>query len=189
MKLLISACCFLLASLAGYAQVKSIPLDKSPLDVCYFPDNYPMLKIQGKATDPLMARVIYSRPNKGDRQVFGELIAYGKLWRLGANEATEIEFFQNVKIGNDKVKKGRYTMYSIPEAGKWTVIFNKENDTWGSFGYDAKKDVAKITVPVQLAVHRAVLLTEFQPRLFGCQADAFSPARGHQSFPEVVVKM
>ena len=151
MKLLISACCFLLAALAGYAQVKTIPLDKSPLDVCYFPDNYPMLKIQGKATDPLMARVIYSRPNKGDRQVFGELIAYGKLWRLGANEATEIEFFQNVKIGNDKVKKGRYTMYSIPEAGKWTVIFNKENDTWGSFGYDAKKDVAKITVPVQLA--------------------------------------
>jgi hypothetical protein len=145
--------------LAGYAQAKAIPLDKSPLDVCYFPDNYPKLKIQGKASDPLMARVIYSRPGKDGRVVFGELIAFGKLWRLGANEATEIEFFQNVKIGNDKVKKGRYTMYTIPEAGNWTVIFNKENDTWGSYGYDAKKDIAKIIVPVQSITESVELFT------------------------------
>jgi hypothetical protein len=106
-----------------------------------------------------MARVIYSRPGKDGRVVFGELIAFGKLWRLGANEATEIEFFQNVKIGNDKVKKGRYTMYTIPEAGNWTVIFNKENDTWGSYGYDAKKDIAKITVPVQSITESVELFT------------------------------
>jgi hypothetical protein len=129
------------------------------LDVCYFPDNYPKLKIQGKATDPLMARVIYSRPGKDGRVVFGELIAFGKLWRLGANEATEIEFFQNVKIGNYNIKKGRYTMYTIPETGNWTVIFNKENDTWGSYGYDAKKDVAKITVPVQSITESVELFT------------------------------
>ena len=159
MKYLTIICCFLLASVAGYAQSKIIPLDKSPLDVCYFPENYPMLKIQGKAAEPLLARVIYSRPGKGDRVVFGELIAFGKLWRLGANEATEIEFFQNVKIGNDKVKKGRYTVYTIPEAGKWTVIFNKENDTWGSFGYDAKKDVAKVSVPVQALTDAVELFT------------------------------
>jgi hypothetical protein len=159
MKHLMTACCFFLASLAGYAQAKAIPLDKSPLDVCYFPDNYPKLKIQGKASDPLMARVIYSRPGKDGRVVFGELITFGKLWRLGANEATEIEFFQNVKIGNDKVKKGRYTMYTIPEAGNWTVIFNKENDTWGSYGYDAKKDIAKIIVPVQSIQESVELFT------------------------------
>ncbi|MEX0636375.1 MAG: DUF2911 domain-containing protein [Ferruginibacter sp.] len=149
MKHLLTVMYFLFTCLASFAQVKIIPLDKSPLDVCYFPENYPMLKIQGKAYDPLLARLIYSRPSKGNRVVFGELIAYGKLWRLGANEATEIEFFQNVKIDNEKLKKGRYTVYTIPEANKWTIIFNKENDTWGSFGYDAKKDVAKITVPVQ----------------------------------------
>lgn len=149
MKQFLASLLLLTASFVSNAQTKTIPLDKSPLDVCYFPENYPMLKIQGKATEPLVARVIYSRPGKADRVVFGELIAFGKLWRLGANEATEIEFFQNVKIGNDKVKKGRYTVYTIPEAGQWTLIFNKENDTWGSFAYDAKKDVAKITVPVQ----------------------------------------
>jgi len=159
MKHLLTAMCFLCASAAGFAQAKVIPLDKSPLDVCYFPENFPMLKIQGKAAGPLLARLIYSRPSKGDRIVFGELIAYGKLWRLGANEATEIEFFQNVKIGSYKLKKGRYTVYTIPEANKWTVIFNKENDTWGSFGYDPKKDVAKITVPVQTITDSVEIFT------------------------------
>ena len=48
-----------------------------------------------------------------------------------------------------KVKKGRYTLYCIPYADKWTIILNKETDTWGSFKYDEKKDVARIDVPVQ----------------------------------------
>ena len=131
------------------AQEKLPPLDKSPMDMSYYPSNYPLLKIQDKLTDPLVARVVYSRPQKNGRMIFGELIEYGKVWRLGANEATELEFYKDVKISNSKIKKGRYTLYCIPFSDKWTLILNKETDTWGSFKYDQKKDVIRITVPVQ----------------------------------------
>lgn len=136
-------------TVTAFAQTKLPPVDKSPMDMCYYPGGYPVSKIQDKPTEPLVARVIYSRPSKNGRVVFGDLLEYGKVWRLGANEATEIEFYQNVKIGSTKVKKGRYTLYCIPYADKWTMILNKETDTWGSFKYDAKKDVARTDVPVQ----------------------------------------
>ena len=125
------------------------PIDKSPLDVCYYPLNYPVLKIQDKVTVPLTARVIYSRPKKEGRAIFGDLVEYGKLWRLGANEATEIEFFRPVKIKGKKINKGRYTLYAIVNETSWTFIINKELDTWGSFKYDARKDIVRINVPVQ----------------------------------------
>ena len=131
------------------AQSKPASMDKSPMDMAYFPTDYPVLKIQDKASGPLIARVIYSRPQKNGRKLFGELVEYGKVWRLGANEATEIEFFQDVKIDNKKVKKGRYTMYALVDTDKWTVILNKETDTWGAFRYDSTKDVARTTIPVE----------------------------------------
>ncbi|MCC7400951.1 MAG: DUF2911 domain-containing protein [Chitinophagaceae bacterium] len=125
------------------------PLDKSPMDMSYFPNNYPLLKIQGKASEPLVARVIYSRPQKSGRVIFGELVEYGKVWRLGANEATELELFRNVRIGEKKIPKGRYTLYAIPYENKWTIIVNKEKDTWGAFKYDPKKDMVRVDVPVE----------------------------------------
>ena len=144
---------FVLFLLAGctvlLAQTKFPQIDKSPMDMSYYPNGYPVLKIQDKLSEPLVARVIFSRPQKSGRTIFGELLEYGKIWRLGANEATEIEFYQNVKIGNTKIKKGRYTMYCIPLPDKWTIIINKETDTWGSFKYDLSKDVVRVEVPVQ----------------------------------------
>jgi hypothetical protein len=131
------------------AQSKFPPVDKSPMDMSYYPNGYPVLKIQDKATEPLIARVIFSRPQKNSRTIFGDLIEYGKLWRMGANEATEIEFFVPVKIGGVKIKKGRYTLYCIPFEEKWTMIINKETDTWGAFKYDATKDITRLDIPVQ----------------------------------------
>lgn len=130
-------------------QFKLPPLDKSPMDMSYCPNGYPVLKIQDKITDPLIARVIYSRPQKNGRGIFGELVEYGKVWRLGANEATEIDFYRNVRINNKKLKKGRYTMYCIPYTDKWTLIINSETDTWGAFKYDEKKDILRVDLPVQ----------------------------------------
>lgn len=115
----------------------------------YYPFNYPVLKIQDKATEPLVARVIYSRPKKEGRVIFGGLVEYGKVWRLGANEATEIEFYKPVKIGGKKISKGRYTLYAIVNDSSWTFILNKETDTWGSFKYDPTKDVVHVDVPVE----------------------------------------
>lgn len=124
-------------------------LDNSPLDMSYYPVDYPVLKIQDKVSEPLVARVVYSRPQKRGRKLFGGLVAYGQVWRLGANEATEIEFFRDVKVDNKIIKKGRYTLYALVNEDKWTLIFNKETDTWGAFRYDSAKDVLRTTVPVE----------------------------------------
>lgn len=125
------------------------PVDKSPMDVSYYPANYPVLKIQDKVTESPVARVIYSRPQKAGRVIFGGLVKYGEVWRLGANEATEIEFFKHVKIDGKRVPKGRYTLFAIVNEGNWTFILNKDIDTWGSFKYDSKKDLLRATVPSQ----------------------------------------
>jgi len=142
--------CLLISFLFGFSQSSKLPeVDKSPMDVSYYPNNFPILKIQNKATEPLIARVFYSRPQKQGRKIFGELVEYGKVWRLGANEATEIEFYKDVKIGGKKVLKGRYTLYAIVNEDVWTMILNKDTDTWGAFKYDSKKDMLRTDVPVQ----------------------------------------
>lgn len=128
---------------------QSSNLDSSPLDMSYYPVDYPVLKVQDKVSGPLVARVVYSRPQKRGRKLFGDLVTYGQVWRLGANEATEIEFFRDVKIDNKTVKKGRYTLYALVNEDKWTLILNKETDTWGAFRYDSSKDVMRTTVPVE----------------------------------------
>ena len=133
----------------GQSAEEDVPgIDKSPMDMSYYPNNYPVLKIQDKASEPVVSRVIYSRPHLNGRQIVGGLLEYGKLWRLGANEATEIDFYKDVVIGNKKVNKGRYTLYAIPGEKEWTMIINKETDTWGAFIYDEQKDVVRIKVPV-----------------------------------------
>jgi len=142
--------CLLISFTFSFSQSSKLPeMDKSPMDVSYYPNNYPILKIQNKATEPLVARILYSRPQKQGRKIFGELVEYGKVWRLSANEATEIEFYKDVKIGGKKVLKGRYTLYAIVNENIWTMILNNDTDTWGAFKYDSKKDVLRIDVPVQ----------------------------------------
>ena len=149
MKKIVVLAGFLMGMTLARAQSQPSALDSSPLDISYYPVDYPVLKIQDKMSEPLIARVVYSRPQKRGRKLFGDLVSYGEVWRLGANEATEIEFFQDVKIDGKPLKKGRYTLYALVNEDKWTLIFNKETDTWGAFRYDASKDVLRITVPVE----------------------------------------
>ena len=151
MKKLVLLVCMVLGLTLAKAQSTVPPnnLDSSPLDMSYYPVDYPVLKIQDKVSEPLIARVVYSRPQKRGRKLFGDLINYGQVWRLGANEATEIEFFRDVKIDSKLAKKGRYTLYALVNEDKWTLILNKETDTWGAFRYDSSKDVLRTTVPVE----------------------------------------
>jgi hypothetical protein len=153
----------------AFGQSKNIPpIDKSGMDMSYFPVNYPILKIQDKAKDPLYVRVIYSRPQKNGREVFGGLVEYGQIWRVGANEATEIEFFRDVTVGKSKIKKGRYTLYVIPQLDNWTVIFNRDTDTWGAFKYDQKKDAGRVDVKPEKNVETAEAFSMyFEPRTGG----------------------
>lgn len=81
--------------------------------------------------DAPVARVIYGRPKKQGRKVFGNLIKYGEPWRLGANEATEIEFFQPVTIQDKKINKGRYVLYAVPGEHSWKIVLNSNIYSWG----------------------------------------------------------
>jgi hypothetical protein len=139
---------FVFAAVCTQAQ-KPTDLDKSPLDMSYWPKNYPILKREGKAKDMPVARVNYSRPSRNGRVIFGGIERYDEIWRLGANESTELELFRNVKIGGKQIPKGRYTMYCIPSEKKWTMIINKDNYSWGDFDYDAKKDVVRTTIDIE----------------------------------------
>ncbi|ANH82968.1 hypothetical protein A8C56_20015 [Niabella ginsenosidivorans] len=126
-----------------------IPVDKSPMDQIYYPIDYPSKKIRG-LNEPLRMRVIYSRPAKNNRKIFGsDIVPYGKVWRLGANEATEIDFFMPANINGKRIAEGRYTLYCIPTEKNWTFIINRDTDAWGAFNYDASKDVVRITVPAE----------------------------------------
>lgn len=128
---------------------KSLPagIDKSPMDMSYYPVDYPKLKMAKNVQEPLLARVIYSRPQKSGRIIFGDVLKYGNVWRLGANEATEIEFFKDVNIDNQKIDKGRYVLYCIPYENKWTLVLNNDLFTWG-LKIDSTKDLYKFTVPI-----------------------------------------
>ncbi|PUZ26891.1 Protein of unknown function [Chitinophaga costaii] len=155
--------CLLLLAIAGLLSLPGMnhanaqtpsslpPLDASPMDMAYFPVMYPYaVRVKGEPGGPLVARVVYSRPQKKDREIFGKLVPYNKVWRLGANEATEITFFQPVSIGSKAVAKGRYTLYAIPTEKTWTIILNKDNDVYGAYKYDQQKDVLRTEVPVQV---------------------------------------
>ena len=137
---------FACISFVAIAQQKPTELDKSPMDMSYWPDNYPLLKMSGKAKDQPIARVIYGRPVKNGRIIFGGIIKYNELWRLGANEATELEIFSPVKISNKVIPKGRYTLFCVPSENRWTIILSKDNFCWGSFTYDTKKDVVRADI-------------------------------------------
>ncbi len=123
-------------------------IDLSPMDISYFPVDYPVGRMSGSITEPPVARVIYSRPRRQGREVFGKLLPYGQPWRLGANEATEIEFYRPVTIQDKKVNKGRYILYCVPEEKNWQVIFNTNTESWG-LRQDSTKDVYKFRIPVQ----------------------------------------
>jgi len=123
------------------------PIDISPMDMSYFPSDYPVKKMAGKTTGLPVARVIYSRPHRQGRKIFGALLKYGEPWRLGANEATEIEFFKSVSIQNKKIPKGKYVLYAIPQADKWTIVFNTNLNSWG-LKPEPKDDVFKFDIPV-----------------------------------------
>jgi hypothetical protein len=143
----------LLLVLGVSASAQEFPqLDKSPLDVAYFPTRVAFrnfAKTDAEKNAQPVARAIYSRPQKNGRNVFGELVKFGSVWRLGANEATEVEFFEDVNIGDQRVKAGRYTLYATINEADWNVVFSTDLDVWGAYAYDEKHDVASISVPTE----------------------------------------
>jgi len=158
-------------TIAGSTVNKPLPnpyseIDVSPMDMSYFPVNYPKLKMDDSISTPPMMRIIYSRPHKEGRVIFGGLQKFGSYWRLGANEATEIEFFQPVTIQGKKVNTGRYVIYCIPGENKWTIALNKNLFTWG-LKVDSTKDLFRFDIPVKKISPVEYLSIVFQPTASG----------------------
>jgi hypothetical protein len=111
------------ALIAVLLLVKQIQLRKkkslSPEEVVSYSDGN--LKLQ----------VLYNRPSKRGRKIFGELVPYGQVWRTGANEATTFQTNKELTIEGKKLAPGTYTLWTIPDSTTWTVIFNTEVGQWG----------------------------------------------------------
>ncbi|MDA0195374.1 MAG: DUF2911 domain-containing protein [Bacteroidetes bacterium] len=117
-------------------------IDKSPMDMAYFPNNFAHDR---KGDEKPFIRVIYSRPSKNDRDIFGKLVPFDKVWRTGANESTEIKFYTDASINGQKIKAGTYSLFTIPGEKEWTIIFNNDLDYWGAFSYNEKNDFLRVT--------------------------------------------
>jgi hypothetical protein len=92
-------------------------------------------------------KITYSQPHKQGREVFGNLVPYGQVWRTGANEATEITATRDIKINGLDLRAGTYSIFTIPEKDKWTIIVNADVGLWGAYNYNPKTDVLRFDVP------------------------------------------
>ena len=94
-------------------------------------------------------KVVYGQPQKRGREIFGNLVPYGEVWRTGANEATEMTLTGDIEMNGNLVEAGTYSLFSIPEEEKWTIILNNELGQWGAFNYDETNDYLRFEVPTK----------------------------------------
>lgn len=103
----------------------------------------------------------YSRPLANGRKIFGGLVAYGQVWRAGANENTTIEFSDTVTIEGKPLAKGVYGLHMIPGETSWVLIFSKNSTSWGSFTYSQAEDALRVTVTPCAAENQEALSYSF----------------------------
>lgn len=99
-----------------------------------------------KATVSLDGKAVtinYSAPSMRGRKIMGDLVPYGQVWRTGANAATTLTTATDLMIGDLKVPAGKYTIYTLPAAGAWKLIINKQTGQWGT-EYNQKQDLGRV---------------------------------------------
>lgn len=135
-------------------RVAEVPLDRLARDFAAR-DN------QGRAVGQLSPRdtvratvgsahlmVDYGRPSARGREVFGGIVPWGRVWRMGANAATQFETDRNLEIGGKAVPAGKYTLWTVPTRDGATLIINSQTGQWGT-DYDASKDFVKVPLSVK----------------------------------------
>lgn len=90
--------------------------------------------------------ITYNRPNKRGREIFGNLVPYGKIWRTGSDEATKLYFSTPLKLAGNAIDSGRYELFTIPGEDKWEIILQQSKNQWGSYRYNKENDVARFSV-------------------------------------------
>lgn len=91
-------------------------------------------------------KVVYGSPSKRGRVVFGALEPFGEVWRVGANETTEITTSSAITFGDVSLEAGTYSLFAIPEPTRWTVIVNSGLGQWGAYDFDESLDVGRFVV-------------------------------------------
>src|SRR5580693_9734939 len=116
----------------------------------------PPAQAQCTFSDGKTITVNYSSPRAKGRKIFGDLVPYGEVWRTGANEATTFVADTNLSVGGKDVPAGSYTIFTVPNADKWTLIVNKTTGEWGiPYKYEADElvradmKVSKLPAPVE----------------------------------------
>lgn len=113
---------------------------------------FPVLSPRGSITQWVgntYVTISYERPAAREREIFGSLVPFGELWRTGAGYCTQISVDQPVRIGNEKVAAGRYSLFTIPGKEEWVVILNADTTLYGTYGYNTEKDVIRFLVNPQ----------------------------------------
>lgn len=118
------------------SQFESVANRKSPISIS-------TIKHEGT-----YIKVVYGQPYRNGRTIFGDWEPYGEVWRTGANEATEITFTRPVLMADNVIEAGTYSLFTIPEETKWTIILNSELGQWGAFEYDLRRDYVRFEIPV-----------------------------------------
>jgi hypothetical protein len=90
----------------------------------------------------------YSSPRAKGRKIYGELIPFGQVWRTGANEATTLVTPVDLVIGGTTVPAGSYTIFTIPNKDKWTLIISKKTGEWGTDYPGQANDLARVDMKV-----------------------------------------
>tara|TARA_R110001592_G_scaffold363109_2_gene680411 strand:- start:85368 stop:86210 length:843 start_codon:yes stop_codon:yes gene_type:complete len=90
-------------------------------------------------------QVEYSRPSAKGRTIFGDLVPFGKMWRLGANASTKIEFSEPVTLNGAEVPAGKYALYAIPNENAWEIVIHKNLEHWGVGAYKQEEDQVRFT--------------------------------------------
>lgn len=96
----------------------------------------------------------YHSPAARNRVIWGGLVPYGDVWVTGAHSATKVTFPVDVMIGDTKVLKGSYALFTIPQKDKWTIIINKNFDQHLAWDYQQAEDIVRVEVQPVIADHR-----------------------------------
>lgn len=132
--------------------------EKGPL----FPQLSPSATVS-QVVGTTTVEVSYHRPAVRGRQIWGGLVPYGQVWRLGANEATTLRFSDAVTIMNRKVPAGTYSLFAIPGAEHWTLILNRRAKQTGAWEYDESQDLLRFEVKPKAVPHTEWLTFEIYP--------------------------
>jgi hypothetical protein len=108
----------------------------------------PAANAQCKFADGKSVKVDYSSPRAKGRKIFGELVPYGKIWRTGANESTTFVTDTDVVVGGQNVPAGSYTIFTVPEADKWTLVISKKTGEWGTDYPGPSEDLTRVPMAV-----------------------------------------